>query len=323
VSRTDTAGSGSASDDWRATTEESFDLAEGPVWDPARERLLWVDIRRGAVLVGALNGDGTISIEDRVPTPGMVGAVAVSEAGEWILAGERGILIRSADGQLAEGPTILAADSGRRLNDGKADPAGRFVVGTLKIDESPTTTERLVVVQPDGRVDDLDDDLSLSNGLGWSPDGTVLYSIDTIPRVVHARDYDAATGTAGPRRVAFALDEGVNPDGMNVDAEGQLWIAIWGRGEVRRYTPDGELTRTLSLPSPHTTCVTFAGPDLATMVITTATKDLSDDDLAAHPLAGRLFTVDAGVRGLPTAWWSGLPASGLPVTGLPGSGSAA
>lgn len=308
MSRTDTQADG-----WRAATEESFDLAEGPVWDPIRERLLWVDIRRGTVLVGELHGDGTISIEDRVRTPGMVGAVAVSEAGDWILAGERGILTRSAGGQLAEGPTILAADSGHRLNDGKVDPAGRFVVGTLKIDESPTTSERLVVVQSDGRIDDLDDDLSLSNGLGWSPDGSVLYSIDTIPRLVYARDYDVATGTAGPRRVLIALEEGVHPDGMCVDADGQLWIAIWGGGEVRRYTPGGELTRTISVPAPHTTCLTFAGPDLATMVITTARKDLGEDDLARHPLSGRLFTVDAGVRGLPVAWWSGLPAAGLPA----------
>jgi len=301
-----------APDDVRVATEESFDLAEGPVWDPIRERLVWVDIRRGTVLVGELRDDGTISIEDRVQTPGMVGAVAVSEAGDWILAGERGILFRSAAGRLLEGPTILAADSGRRLNDGKVDPAGRFVVGTLKIDESPTTTERLVVVQAEGRLDDLDGDLSLSNGLGWSPDGSVLYSIDTVPRVVYARDYDAATGTAGSRRVLIAFDEGVHPDGMCVDADGQLWIAIWGGGQVRRYTPDGELTRTIEVPSPHTTCVTFAGPDLTTMVITTATKGLDDDELAQWPLSGRLFTVDAGVRGLPTTWWSGPPRAGLP-----------
>jgi len=306
VSRTEAAAAHSA-DAWRAATEESFDLAEGPVWDPIRERLLWVDIRRGTVLVGALHDDRTISIVDRVPTPGMVGAVAASQAGDWILAGERGILTRSPGGVLSTGPAILTDDSGRRLNDAKVDPAGRFVVGTLKIDESPTTTERLVVVHPDGRLVDLDDDLSLSNGLGWSPDGTVLYSIDTVPRRVYARDYDAATGTAGPRRVLLALDEGVNPDGMCVDADGQLWIAIWGRGEVRRYTPDGVLTRTIELPSPHTTCVTFAGPDLSTMVITTATKDLGDDELARFPLAGRLFTVDSGVRGIAPTWWSGRP----------------
>jgi len=315
VSPTESAAS--RADDWQVATDEAFDLGEGPVWDPIRERLLWVDIRRGAVLVGELHDDGSISIDERVQTPGMVGAVAVSQAGDWILAGERGILIRSPAGMLSAGPTILADDSGRRLNDAKVDPAGRFVVGTLKIDETPTTTERLVVVQPDGRLDDLDDDLSLSNGLGWSPDGSTLYSIDTVPRLVYARDYDTATGTAGPRRVVLALDEGFNPDGMSVDADGQLWIALWGRGEVRRYTPDGALTRTISVPSPHTTCVTFAGPELSTMVITTATKDLGDDDLSRFPLAGRLFTVDAGVRGLAPTWWSGLPQSAQALPGLP------
>ena len=294
-------------DDWRVATEESFDLAEGPVWDPIRERLLWVDIRRGTVLVGELHDDGTISIEDRVATPGMVGAVAVSRAGDWILAGRRSILTRSPSGRLSEGPTVLAADSGRRLNDAKIDPAGRFVVGTLMIDESPNATSQLIVVQPDGRLDQLDSDLTLSNGLGWSPDGTVLYSIDTVPRVLYARDYDARTGTAGPRLVLVAFDEGVYPDGMCVDADGQLWIAIWGGGQVRRYTPEGVLTRTIEIPAPHTSCVAFAGPGLATMVITTARKDLDNDELARFPLSGRLFTVDAGVRGLPLAWWSGLP----------------
>lgn len=288
-------------------TDVSFDLAEGPVWDPIRERLLWVDIRAGAVLVGRLHDDGTIAIEERVQTPGMVGAVAVSQVGDWIIAGERGILTRSAAGVLATGPTILAADSGRRLNDATIDPAGRFVVGTLKIDETPTTTERLIVVQPDGRLDDLDTDLSLSNGLAWSPDGTMLYSIDTVPRILYERDYDASTGTAGPRRVLLALDEGINPDGMCVDADGCLWVAIWGKGEVRRYTPDGVLDRTIEVPAPHTTCVAFAGLGLATLVITTATKDLDDEALGSSPLSGRLFTVDAGVRGLPLPWWSGQP----------------
>jgi sugar lactone lactonase YvrE len=291
----------------RVATEENFDLAEGPVWDPIRERLLWVDIRRGAVLVGGLRDDGTIDIEDRVQTPGMVGAVAVSEPGDWIIAGQRGILTRSAAGVLATGPTILTEDSGRRLNDAKVDPAGRFVVGTLKIDETPTTSERLIVVQSDGRLDDLDSDLTLSNGMAWSPDGSVLYSIDTVPRVLYARDYDASSGAAGPRRLLIAFDERVNPDGMSVDADGQLWVAIWGGGQVRRYSPKGELTRTIHVPAPHTSCVAFAGADLSTMVITTATKDLDADQLAESPMSGRLFTVDAGVRGLPLPAWSGLP----------------
>ena len=293
----------------KAATEESFDLGEGPVWDPIRRVLLWVNIRRGEVLVGALLDDGTVAIEERVGVPGMVGAVAVSEAGEWILAGERQILTRSVSGELAEGPTVLAADSGRRLNDGEVDPAGRFVVGTLKIDETETTQERVVVVQPDGRLEVLDDDLTLANGMAWTADGTTMYSIDTVRRVVNVRDYDPRSGTAGPRRVLLALDEGVNPDGMCLDAEGFLWIAIWGGGQVRRYSSEGVFDRAIDVPAPHTSSVAFAGPDLATMVITTATKGMSEEQLARFPLSGRLFTVDAGVRGLPRTPWSGLPSS--------------
>ncbi len=293
----------------RVATEESFDLAEGPVWDPIREKLLWVDIRQGTVLVGDLHDDGTIAIVDRVSTPGMIGAVAVSEAGDWILAGERKILTRSVDGRLGVGPTVLDSGSGRRLNDGKPDPAGRFVVGTLKIDESETAEERLVVVQPDGRLDDLDDDLTLSNGLAWTADGSLLYSIDTGHQVVHVRDYDVATGSAGPRRVLVTIKGNVHPDGMCLDVDGHLWIAIWGGGQVRRYSPDGVLERTIDVPALHTSCVSFAGPELATMVITTATKDLSAEQLAAFPLSGRLFTADAGVTGLAPRLWSGHPNS--------------
>jgi sugar lactone lactonase YvrE len=290
-------------------TEESFDLAEGPVWDPMRHAVLWVDIRSGTVLMGTLRDDGTIRIDDRVAFPGMVGAVAVSADGGWIVAGERALITRSPDGVIETGPVVLAADSGRRLNDGKPDPEGRFVVGTLKLDETETHQERLVVIQPDGRLDDLDDDLGLSNGLAWSPDGSTLYSIDTIPRLIYARDYDRRSGRAGPRHVLVVLDEGANPDGMCVDVDGYLWVAIWGGGEVRRYSPAGVFDRSIQVPAPHTSCVTFAGRTLSTMVITTATKGLSAEQLAAFPLSGRLFTVDAGVTGAAPLLWSGLPHS--------------
>jgi sugar lactone lactonase YvrE len=292
----------------RPATEEAFDLAEGPVWDERRQRLLWVDIRRGEVLVGLLGDDGTIAVEERVPTPGTVGALAVSAAGEWILAGQEGILVRGPDGVLRPGPTILPPGTGRRLNDGKPDPAGRFLVGTLMIDESPTETEQLVAVEADGTVREVDGDLTLSNGLGWSPDGRTLYSIDTVRRVVNARDYDPVTGATGPRRVLLTTEDGRFPDGMCVDAEGCLWIAIWEGGQVRRYSPQGELLQAIDVPAPHPSCVAFAGPGLATLVITTATKGLDAERLAASPLSGRLFTVDAGVRGLPVAPWAGFSA---------------
>ncbi|HEU0206530.1 MAG TPA: SMP-30/gluconolactonase/LRE family protein [Pseudolysinimonas sp.] len=291
----------------RVATRESFDLAEGPIWDPFRERLLWVDIRQGTVLVGRLLDDGTLTIEQRISTPATVGAVAVSAAGDWILAGQRELLTRTAAGALAAGPALLPADSGRRLNDGKVDPAGRFVVGTLMIDESPTTSEVLMLVQGDGSVDELDADLTLSNGMGWSPDGSLFYSVDSVRRVVNVRDYDAQAGTAGPRRVLITLEADRFPDGMCVDEEGFLWLAVWGGGQVRRYAPDGTFDRAIDVPAPHTSCVAFAGPGLATLVISTATKGLDARQLAEFPLSGRLFTVDAGVRGLATTPWSGHP----------------
>ncbi|MEO8529369.1 MAG: SMP-30/gluconolactonase/LRE family protein, partial [Pseudolysinimonas sp.] len=285
-------------------TEESFDLSEGPLWDPIRERLLWVDIRTGTVLSGTLNADGTITTLDRVSFPGTVGAVAVSEAGDWIVAGAEEILVRQPTGEIVLGPRIVPPASGRRLNDGKPDPLGRFLVGTCRPDDGPTVVETLSVVQPDGRVEVLDDDLTLSNGLGWSPDFSTMYSIDTVAQVVNSRPFDPVTGAFGPRRVFLKIDEGY-PDGMCVDVEGHLWIAIWSLGQVRRYSPVAELVRVIDVPAPNTSCVAFAGPDLATMVITTATKDLGPEARAQYPLSGHLFTLDPGVRGLPANLWSG------------------
>jgi sugar lactone lactonase YvrE len=291
----------------RVALDEVFDLGEGPFWDPVRERLLWVDIRSGRVLVGRLEPTGRITPVDEVRFPGTVGAVAVSQAGDWVAAGTHGLLIRSADGLLAAGPRLLPPDCGRRLNDGKPDPAGRYVVGTVSLN-GPSRTETLSVVDVDGTVTTLDDDLTLSNGLAWTAEGTVLYSVDTLDGVVYQRPYDPATGTAGARSVLLTISDG-SPDGLCLDREGHLWIAIWGAGQVRRYAPDGRLVTTIEVPAPHTSCVAFAGPALETMVITTATQDMTDDQLAAYPLAGRVFTVEPGVPGLAQALWAGIDPS--------------
>ncbi|HEY8591026.1 MAG TPA: SMP-30/gluconolactonase/LRE family protein [Naasia sp.] len=283
--------------------DEVHELGEGPFWDPIREQLLWVDIRRGLVFVGELAADGTLRILDRVGFPGMVGAVAVAESGHWIVAGTEELLVRAPDGTVTTGPRIVPAGSGRRLNDGKPDPAGRYLVGTLPL-EGESTTEELVVVDEQGEVRVLDDDLSLSNGLGWSTDGCRLYSVDTERSAINVRDYDPATGEVGPRSV-FATLDGATPDGMTVDAEDHLWVAVYGGGRVNRYSPDGALVSVLEVPAKNTTCVAFAGPDLDTLVITTATQGLDDEELRELPDSGRLFTVRPGVRGRPQPLWSG------------------
>ena len=274
---------------------QSFLLGEGPEWDAPRDRLLWVDIDAGSVHEGRLDGDQVIvtGTDKRDRT---VGAVVCSAAGELLVAG--------AETLLTTPPTrVVAAGSARRLNDGACDPAGAFLVGTLALGDTEGE-ETLVRLERDGSLTVLDDDLNLSNGLCWSPDGSLLYSIDSVPGIVWVRSYDAATGATGPRREWLRITDGL-PDGLCADADGHLWIAIWGAGEVRRYTPDARPAGVVTVPAPHTTSVAFVGAGLDRLLITTATAHLSAEQLAAYPLSGRLFLADVGVTGLPVIPWAG------------------
>ena len=305
---------------WRAhrAGDETYSLGEGPVWDAPRSRLLWVDIDTGTVHEGRLDGD-RITPTASHEVDSTVGAVAVSAAGDLLVAAARDLRVLTADGQqLPPGPRILPASTRSRLNDGACDPAGRFLVGSLELVE-PDGAQVLVRVEPDGAVTVLDDDLNLSNGLAWSPDGKVLYSIDSVPGIVYTRAYNAETGgtaepggaaetggtATGPRREL--LRTGGLPDGMCVDAEGCLWIAVWGKGEVRRYTADGELIGVIETDALNVTCPAFVGPDLDRLLITTATSGLSPEHLRGSPDSGHLLLADVGVAGLPVAAWSGEP----------------
>lgn len=283
-------------------TSESFQLAEGPVWDAARQCLLWVDILGGLVVEGAFVGDG-IEITRRHAFDGTVGAVAVADDGYLLVAAQDRLVVLRPDGTRADGPRIVPAGETRRLNDGSTDPAGRFLVGTLSLD-GPSEREVLVRLEADGDVTEVDGDLTLSNGLGWSADGRRMYSVDTLRQTVFVRQYDPGTGSVGERRVHLRLDDGF-PDGIALDADDHLWVAVWGAGEVRRYAPDGSLVDTIAVPAPHTSCVAFAGADLRTLVVSTATAELGAEQLAAHPDSGRLFTARVDVPGLPVPTWSG------------------
>lgn len=286
----------------RLASDEAFELAEGPFWDPRRELIQWVDIRRGLVLGGALESDGRIRIVERVRLEGTIGAMAPAASGAWICANGDD-LVEVVAGQIVRRIPVLASAGRRRFNDGKPDAAGRYLVGTLSL-SGPSTTEQLLAVEPDGSWRVIDDDLTLSNGIAWSSDGRALYSIDSLRGRVHARTYDVTDGGTGDREVLIELDEG-SPDGMCVDTEDHLWIAIWGLGQVHRYSPAGELVRVVEVPAPHTSSVAFAGPLLDTLVITTASDELTAEQLVANPLSGRLFTLVPGVTGLPQPLWGG------------------
>jgi sugar lactone lactonase YvrE len=228
-----------------------------------------------------------------------IGAIAVAESGALLVAGARRLHVVDHDGAIRSGRPLIDGE-GRRLNDGKPDPSGRFVVGTAGAGGS----ELLLRAEDDGSTSVIDDDLALSNGLAWSVDGRRLCHVDTVMRRVFIRDYDPLTGGTGARETLVRLEEGA-PDGMTVDADDHLWVAAWGSGCVLRISPSGEIVGRIDVPAPHVSSVAFAGPDLDTLVITTARESLPPEQLAASPDSGRLFTARVGVAGGPARLWSG------------------
>lgn len=282
----------------RRATTETYELAEGPLWDAPRDRLLWVDILAGTVLTGRLDDDG-IAVTGSRSFGEPVGAVLPARDGRLAVVGRDRVLLAGDDGTVEPGPPVVPAGARSRTNDAAVDPAGRLLVGTHPLDDG-TGPERLV--QIDGaHVRVLDDDLLLSNGLCWSPDGGTLYSVDTLTATVWARSYDVATGATGSRREHLTSREMVGgmPDGMCADSDGMLWIAFWGAGEVRSFDASGAVADTVSVDAPHTSSVAFAGPDLRTLVITTAREGLDAAQLADAPASGALFTVEVDAQGLP------------------------
>ncbi|MGW4470204.1 SMP-30/gluconolactonase/LRE family protein [Nonomuraea sp. NPDC004354] len=262
---------------------ETYELAEGPLWDPVAERLLWVDIPTGRVLEGAFTA-GDLRVARTHTLPGTVGAVTPAADGSLLVAARDGFA--TIGERITMGPRVLPEGVASRLNDGRCDPAGRFLAGSLAKDDRQGQ-ERLYRLELDGTVSVPADGLTISNGLGWSPDGRTMYHVDSIPGVVWAQPYDVESGRVGPRAVAFEVNDGL-PDGMAVDVEGNLWIAVWGVGEVRRYSPGGRLLGAVKVGAPKTSSAAFVG---TTLVVTTA--------------GGGLFAADAGITGLPTTPWRG------------------
>ena len=280
----------------------AYELAEGPFWDAERERLLWVDIAGGTVIAGRLRADSVeVIAEHRFPST--VAAVVPTADDGLLVALRDGLASITAGGVARTGRRVLPDGDNSRFNDGACDPYGRFLVGSMSLDDREGG-ERLYRLDRDGTLEVVDDGLTLSNGLGWSPDGRTLYHVDSAPGIVWSRSYDVGTGAMGPRQQLLRIDDGT-PDGMCVDTDGNLWIAVYGAGEVRCFTAGGEQVATVEVAAPHTTSVAFVGSALDRLLITSAREGLSAAELDAHPLSGHLFLADVGAHGSPAASWAG------------------
>lgn len=289
-----------ASFDAELVLDANADVGEGPAWDAAAGRLIWVDIT--ASRVHELHPDGLARSWN---VGEHVGAAVPRASGGLVLATRAGFAVLAPDGCVTPIAPVEADVPGNRMNDGKCDPQGRFWAGTMPYKDTPGAGS-LYRLDKDHRVQRVLPGLGLANGLGWSPDGKTFYFIDSTTQSVDAYDFDPGDGALSGCRQVAAIDpaDGM-PDGMTVDDEGCLWVALWGGGCVRRYRPDGTVAAIVHLPASQVTSCAFGGPDRGDLYITSAAHRLSEQQRAAEPHAGGLFWCRPGVTGPPAVPYAG------------------
>lgn len=281
-----------------ACTEPVALLGESPLWAPEAGRLFWIDIFGPAVfMLDAGTGAVTRRLCQDLP-----GATFLTPDGSLLVA-ERGGLVLRSGATLEPLRRLLPFGEelrGRRFNDGVADPAGRLLLGVMDLTVKVDGGEVRRVDPIRGTAETAVPSVTLPNGLRWSPDGSALYLADSRRHVIYRFAADPVTGALGAREIfAHIPPEAGAPDGMAVDAEGCLWVALWDGWSIVRFGPGGELRGQFAVPVPRPTALCFGGPDLSTLYITTASVRLTTDQIEAAPLSGAVLAAVPGVRGLP------------------------
>jgi sugar lactone lactonase YvrE len=275
-------------------------LAEGPSWDAEAGVLWWVDIPNHRVhRLDPASGEDTVYEVGET-----VGCAHPAADGRVVLGLRRGVaLLDPATGALERLAELLPERPGLRLNDGRCDARGRLWVGSLAKEEGGAALFR---VDPDGSVRPMVDGLTMSNGLGWSPDGRVFYLTDSGAKTIHAYDFDLAAGElSGRRRFADLSASDATPDGLAVDAEGCVWSAQFGGGCLIRFAPDGGELLRVRIPVPRPTSCAFGGSGGGDLYVTTASVGMSEDELEEAVESGDLFVLRPGVSGPPSHRFGG------------------
>ena len=266
-------------------------LGEGPIWDDRRRRLVFVDIMRGHV-----HEFDPATGRDRVIEIGRpVGAIALAESGAWIAAVQGGFW--RIDPETGRTEPIAGAEDTRqdtRMNDGAVDPRGRFWAGTMSLRQQ-AEQGTLYRLDPDRQVHPMLAPVTTSNGIAWTADGTRMYYVDTRTGRIDLFDFDLDAGTIRNRRAFVTVPASSGkPDGLILDRDDGVWLALWQGGAVHRYTPDGALDLEIRFPVTLTTKCAFGGPELDELYVTSAWIDLDVAGRAAQPHAGGVFRVKTG-----------------------------
>lgn len=268
---------------------------EGPVWSARWGGLRWVDMLAGDVL--ALADDGSVR---RTHVGGIAAALRPRQSGGAVIGVERGFALEGPDGTITTLPELWS-DPGVRMNEGGCDPEGRFYCGSMAYDKRPGAAA-IYRLDPDGTTTVVVRDVTISNGLEWTADGALAYYNDTHTRRVDVFDYDPVQGLSARRTFVDLGPEELRPDGLTVDAEGAVWVALSNGSAVRRYTPAGRLDAVVTIPARKVTACTIGGPALDHLYVTTSREGVPADE---DPLAGSLFRVSVGRIGLPAREFAG------------------
>lgn len=270
-------------------------LGEGAVWSPEEQTLYWVDIasdRFSRIDLGTRN-------YEVFETGDSIGVLALRASGGLIMATRHGLA--GWDFSTRQLTYLVDPEAGqrhKRFNDGAIDCQGRFWAGTM-IATGPVTPDGVLYrFDPDGSVHIMETGLLVSNGIGWSPDNTLMYFTDSDTHTIFVYDFDAESGSISNRRpLIVSTNEPGVPDGLIVDDEGFIWSARWGGSKVTRYDPSGRVVSEILLPVPHPTSCAFGGANRDELFITTAWIPLSEEERRTYPLSGDLFHVQTDVTG--------------------------
>lgn len=279
------------------------EAGESPHWDIAQQVLYWADIVDPHLYRYHPASGELQRVRCSVPVTGL----GLRASGGLVVASKTGLYLFNRAMQRHR--FLGDPEAGRpnvRFNDGLVDPRGRYWAGTLNETDTEVPDGVLYRLDPDGRLSTMDAGLRWPNGIGWSPDARTMYLVDSAARVIYAYDFDPGRGSISRRRVfAEVPKEAGMPDGLTVDSEGFVWIGHWSGWTVTRYDPFGAIEREYRLPCANVTSCIFGGPQLDDLYITTAWFLLSAEQRREQPLAGDLFRIRPGVKGLPDPKFAG------------------